>query len=550
MLLFGSNPRDAAARWVNFLREHRLIPGTSELIMEKSGLDFETSELELGPGELDQPLHADLLRWVNRQSRRPTRARRIASLLGGGAGHTRAPPTIGFLINNPFSDILGPGNERRLATVSGVAQQGGVPLILAPVYDAAYAEASLPFFRTLHLTGGDDLHWRLHSPPGTPQNRYTEFPNGERLALFRDRYQVRMVDRALEFGRSIAAICRGFQTVAIQNALRSVVWDAEDAGLIERADQVRGHEAQIIARAERISRNEVTLPDRPQHASLPPATATGQKRSLGGDTRSPAAALPDRIIDWLAGRLAGKLDTLARYGLRPTQLDLSGHFFQDALEQQITAARHRGEQVVTTPEGKSLKVRFGVPLDVSVEPDSRFAGWMKGLRELSGVEAYHHQGWFPGPGERTTLNGLRIVARFKDGIAAALESTRGQILLTQFHPELDPVLGPLFFRAMVKLGLGIFDPAEADRLDARQRQRRTATRVTKTRARVSTRNSQLTGLRYRGMPVWLFTPARPSAPLRVGHRGATPYPRSTLPAAHHTGRGRVPATGSAGHRRR
>jgi putative glutamine amidotransferase len=91
--------------------------------------------------------------------------------------------------------------------VEGVAEAGGIPIVLPPVGGRRAAETIVGGLDGLLLSGGSDLHPRFYGEEPIPELDVT-IPE-------RDAFEMALVGEALERGIPIFGICRGLQVLNV-----------------------------------------------------------------------------------------------------------------------------------------------------------------------------------------------------------------------------------------------------------------------------------------------------------------------------------------------
>ena len=150
------------------------------------------------------------------------------------------PPLIG-VTTSATADVDGdsatPRAHLNRAYVLAVQQAGGVPVLLPPYLDDRSRETLWSRLDGLVLSGGGDLD----------PARFGE-PAHERVAgvcQARDRLELELVERALEQGLPLLAICRGIQVlnVALGGSLHQHIPHAFPTGTIAHAQSEPRHQA-------------------------------------------------------------------------------------------------------------------------------------------------------------------------------------------------------------------------------------------------------------------------------------------------------------------
>lgn len=123
------------------------------------------------------------------------------------------PPIIGVTatlkedVDQVAERPLGKFVRADLDYVDGVAQAGGVPVVLPPVGERRTAEAVLGGLDGLVLSGGSDLDPRYYDEEALPELGPT-IPE-------RDAFELALVELALRRGIPVFGICRGLQVINV-----------------------------------------------------------------------------------------------------------------------------------------------------------------------------------------------------------------------------------------------------------------------------------------------------------------------------------------------
>jgi putative glutamine amidotransferase len=139
--------------------------------------------------------------WGRALAARPS-ARPAEELRRGGR------PVIGIQLNL-LSSLLGGADGSWGATrvAAAVRRAGGTPVFLPPGGSLAQIDRLLDQVDHLVLSGGDDVHPRLYGQPIT---------HALDLDLNRDRYERRLLSRAIHRGLGVDGICRGAQLLNVK----------------------------------------------------------------------------------------------------------------------------------------------------------------------------------------------------------------------------------------------------------------------------------------------------------------------------------------------
>ncbi len=173
LLLLGSDPAAAVTGYVAGLERRGVFAGAAPRLRE----------------------------WGRRLGARPA-ARPASELRADGR------PVIGIQLNL-LSSLLGGDDGAWGATrvAAAVRRAGGTPVFLPPGASPSQIDRVLASIDHLILSGGDDVHPKLYRRPLT----HAIEPD-----LARDRYERRLISRAIHRGLGVDGICRGAQLLNVR----------------------------------------------------------------------------------------------------------------------------------------------------------------------------------------------------------------------------------------------------------------------------------------------------------------------------------------------